>query len=121
MTAGLVLALIGALSGLVMGVIGVGGGAILMFSLLTFTALTPGVARGTTLLVVAAPVSVLAALNYARNGLVDWRAAGLVTVCFVIFSLLGSHLGLQLPDVWLKRGLGVVLVLMGTRTLLTAL
>ncbi|MBN1999930.1 TSUP family transporter [candidate division KSB1 bacterium] len=67
--------LIGTMAGIVMGTVGVGGGAIIIFFLLYMAHFPQTTAQGTTLLVVAAPVSLLAAYNYYRKGFVQIKAA----------------------------------------------
>jgi uncharacterized membrane protein YfcA len=111
--------LIGALGGLVMGTVGVGGGAIIISALLLVAKFPQKIAQGTTLLVVAAPVSLLAAWNYHRKGNVDVKAALLIMVSFLVFSYLGSQFANQLPREVLRNALGVVFVLMGARILLS--
>ena len=111
----LVFALIGAVSGLVMGTVGVGGGAIVITSLLYVAHFSQKVAQGTTLFVVAAPVSLLAAYAYYRHGYVDIRAGVTIMLAFLLFSYLGAQLAAGLPRETLRVGLGVVLVLMGLR------
>ncbi len=113
----LVFILIGAAAGLVMGMVGIGGGAIVIFSLLTVAHFPQKVAQGTTLLIVAAPLSLLAAFNYARHGLVEWQAGVIIMASFFVFSLAGSQLGIILPKHAMKSVMGVVLILMGVKAL----
>ena len=107
--------LIGSIAGTVMGTIGVGGGAIIIFSLLYVAHFPQKLAQGTTLLIVAAPVSLLAAYNYYRKGFVDVKAAVIIMISFLIFSFLGSQLAAALPRETLKTILGTGLILMGLK------
>ena len=104
---------IGSIAGMVMGTIGIGGGAIIIVSLLYLAHFPQKLAQGTTLLVVAAPVSLLAAYNYYRNDFVDLKAAGVIIICFLVFSFAGSQIAAILPTEVLKRILGGGLLLMG--------
>ena len=106
---------IGTIAGLTMGMVGVGGGAIIIFSLLNLADFPQKMAQGTTLLIVAAPVSLLAAYNYHVNGNVDVKAALIIMVSFLVFSFIGSYFGTTLPKDLLKTGLGIMLVLMGLK------
>ena len=110
-------AFIGMVAGLIMGMVGVGGGAVIIVSLLLVAHLPQKVAQGTTLLVVAAPASLLAAYNYYRKGLVDVRAAIVILVAFLVFSFFGSELAVYLPRQVLRRGLGLMLLAMGFKLL----
>lgn len=105
--------LIGTIAGIVMGTVGVGGGAIIIFSLLFLAHLPQKMAQGTTLLIVAAPVSLLAAYNYYTKGFVHIKAAVVIMISFLIFSYIGSQLVPVLPKETLKTLLGIMLVLMG--------
>lgn len=109
----LIYILIGSIAGLVMGTIGVGGGAIIIVSLLFWVHLPQKTAQGTTLLIVAAPVSLLAAYNYYRKGFIDVKAAIIIMIGFLIFSLIGSQLAGFMPKESLKVILGIGLILMG--------
>ena len=114
---GLLFVVIGAVAGLIMGTVGVGGGAIIISALLLVAKFPQKVAQGTTLLVIAAPVSLLAAWNYHRNGLVSVRAGLLIMASFLVFSFIGSQFAAVLPKEVLKNILGVVFVIMGVRIL----
>jgi len=109
------LVLIGSLAGLVMGTVGVGGGAVIIFSLSVFANFPQKIAQGTTLFIVAAPISLLAALRYYRQGYVDVKAGLVVMVCFLVFSLIGAQFATQLPNEVLRTLVGVILLLMGIK------
>ncbi len=109
------LILIGAIAGLVMGAVGVGGGAIIIFCLLAFANFPQKLAQGTTLFIVAAPISLLAALRYYKQGYVDVKGGFVVMASFLLFSFIGAHIAVHLPSSMLKILLGIMLLLMGTK------
>ncbi len=109
------LILIGAVAGLVMGTVGVGGGAIIIFCLATVAKFPQKMAQGTTLFIVAAPISLLAAMHHYKNGFVDIKAGLIVMASFLVFSLVGAYIGVELPNHILKPFLGVMLILMGLK------
>ena len=109
--------LIGATAGIVMGTIGVGGGAIIISSLIFFAGLPQKMAQGTTLFIVAAPISLFAAINYFKEGHVNVKAGIIIMISFFIFSMIGSYWGTRLPNNILKPILGVLLILMGIKLL----
>lgn len=111
----LIYILIGAFAGLIMGTVGVGGGAIIIFSLLFVAHFPQKLAQGTTLFIVAAPVSLLAAYHYYQDNFVNLKAGILIMIFFLLFSYLGSYLGTFLPKETLKIILGIMLVLMGVK------
>jgi len=111
-------AFIGCVAGLIMGIIGVGGGAIIIFSLLHVLHFPQKLAQGTTLFVVAAPISLLAAFTYYQQGYVNLKV-GLITMLFFVgFSYLGAYLGIRMSKEILRQLLGVGMVLMGLKLLL---
>ena len=109
------LVLIGSFAGLIMGTVGVGGGAVIIFSLSVFANFPQKIAQGTTLFIVAAPISLLAALRYYRQGYVDVKAGLVVMVCFLVFSLIGAQFATQLPNEVLRTLVGIILLLMGIK------
>lgn len=111
----LIYILIGSFAGMVMGTIGIGGGAIIIVSLLYLAHFPQKLAQGTTLLIVAAPVSLLAAYNYYSKGFVNLKAAIIIIICFLIFSFIGSQIASTLPQEILKKILGIGLILMGLK------
>ncbi|HFE65256.1 MAG TPA: sulfite exporter TauE/SafE family protein [Caldithrix sp.] len=115
MGSALVYILIGSIAGLIMGLVGVGGGAIIIFSLLFAAHFPQKLAQGTTLFIVAAPVSLLAAYNYYKSGFVDLKAGILIMVFFLLFSYIGSSWGTMLPRETLKTLLGIMLFFMGLK------
>ena len=113
----LIFALIGAIAGIVMGTIGVGGGAIIIFSLVLLVEFPQKMAQGTTLFIVAAPISLFAVINYYKQGHVNIKAAIIIMISFFIFGLIGSCLGTRLPNNILKPLLGIMLIIMGIKLL----
>ncbi len=105
--------IIGCAAGLTMGLVGVGGGAIIIFSLLHFLHLPQKMAQGTTLFIVAAPITLLAVYKYYQHGLVNFRVGGIIMASFLIFSLIGTQLTLHVSDEILKKILGGIIILMG--------
>jgi len=111
----ILLILIGAIAGIVMGAVGVGGGAIIIFCLSVIAKFPQKMAQGTTLFIVAAPISILAAMRYYKQGYVDVRAGLIIMASFLFFSLVGAHISIHLPNSILKISLGIVLLLMGAK------
>ncbi|MBP7257662.1 MAG: sulfite exporter TauE/SafE family protein [Chitinophagales bacterium] len=101
---------IGLLAGVLSGLIGIGGG-IIMIPLLLLLGLSQHQAQGTSLAVLAVPVTALAAFNYYKEGYVDWKYAALIAVFFVIGGYIGSKFALQIDEKVLKKIFGFVLLL----------
>ena len=101
---------IGLLAGVLSGLIGIGGG-IIMIPLLLLLGLSQHQAQGTSLAVLAVPVTALAAYNYYKEGYVDWKYAALIAIFFVIGGYIGSKFALQIDEKVLKKIFGFVLLL----------
>jgi uncharacterized protein len=114
----LLLLCIGLVAGILSGLIGIGGG-IIMIPLLLWLGLSQHQAQGTSLAVLAVPVTALAAYNYYKEGYVDWRYAALIAVFFVIGGVIGSKLALQIDQKLLKKIFGVLLLLVAGKLLFT--
>ncbi len=111
--------LIGAIAGLVMGTTGIGGGAIIIFCLSSLAAFPQKLAQGTTLFVIAAPISLLAAMRYYKQGCVDLKAGLVIMVSFLAFSYIGAHIAVHLPNNILKILLGIMFLLMGGKLIIS--
>jgi len=108
---------IGAASGALSGLLGIGGAAILVPLLTRVMRLTQHQAHGTSLAIVG--FTALAALaGYARSGHIDgWQAVPLILGA-VAGSPLGAHLAHATPSLPLRRAFGAFLFLVGLRLLI---
>lgn len=110
------LLLIGLLAGLLSGMVGIGGG-IIMVPLLLLLGLTQHEAQGTSLAVLSVPVTLLAAINYYKEGYVDWKYAAIIAVFFVVGGYIGSKFAIQIDQKVLKKVFGVALLLVAGKLL----
>ncbi len=109
---------IGALGGLLSGVFGVGGGIIIVPSLMLLFSFKPEGAVATSLGALLLPVGIFAVLEYHRHGLVDWKAAGALAAGMTLSSWFGARLVTAIPaSLWLPRAFGVLLIVVGFRFL----
>jgi len=111
--------IIGAIAGLIMGTVGVGGGAIIIFGLSVFAKFPQKLAQGTTLFIVAAPISLLAAMRYYKQDFVNLKAGLIIMLSFLIFSFIGARIAVHIPNGQLKIILGIILILMGSKLIFT--
>lgn len=110
--------LLGVIAGSLSGLIGIGGGVIIVPALVFLFGFSQHLAQGTTLALMVPPIGILAAWTYWQHGDVDLRVAAFVGLGFLIGSLLGARLAIQLPNLVLERIFGVVMVMIGLRLLL---
>lgn len=105
------LLLVGLAAGVLSSMAGIGGGLIIVPSLVFFFAFSQKMAQGTSLALLLPPIGLFAVINYYKAGYVDLKVAGLLIVSFIIGSYLGSKIALGLPDAMLKKIFGVFLAL----------
>lgn len=107
----LLLIIIGLIAGIFSGVLGIGGGLV-MIPLLAFgLGFTQHEAQGTSLAVLAIPVTFLAAYNYYDAGHVNIKYAAIIAITFVVGGYLGSKFAISIDQLLLKRIFGVILII----------
>ena len=112
------LILIGILAGVLSGLVGVGGGIIMVPLLVMFFSFNQHQAQGTSLAVLAVPVTAFAVFNYYKEGQLNLKYAAIIAVFFVVGSIVGSKFALTLDQKVLKKIFAVVLVLVAGKMLL---
>ncbi len=113
-----VLLLTGLLAGFISGSLGVGGGIVIVPSLVFLLGLTQHQAQGTSLALLLAPIGILAVLNYHKSGFINWKYAIILMLAFVMGGYLGSVLSVQLPEKNLKQIFGLLMLVVGTKMIL---
>jgi uncharacterized membrane protein YfcA len=109
----LILVCIGVFAGIVSGMIGIGGGLIIVPSLVYFLTLNQFGAQGTSIAAMLPPIGILAAYNYHRADAINWKYALIISATFIIGGYLGSKLTISfISESALKKIFGV-LMLMG--------
>lgn len=99
--------------GVLTGLFGVGGGALLVPLLVLLFGFEQHQAQGTSLFALVPPTGLLAFLNYAKAGQVNW-GVGLLLVPGVFFGgLLGGRLAQKLSPSRMRRVFAVVLLVFG--------
>jgi uncharacterized protein len=107
--------LIGLGSGVLSGIFGIGGGLLIVPSLIVLMGMTIKQAAGTSLAALLLPVGILGALEYWRAGQIDIRVAAVLAVGLLIGAFIGARLALGLPSELVQRAFGVLLVVVGVR------
>ncbi|MFW6246491.1 MAG: sulfite exporter TauE/SafE family protein [Tangfeifania sp.] len=106
----IILICIGLLSGMLAGMLGVGGAIIVIPALVIFLGLTQHQAQGTSLAFMVPPIGILAALNYWKAGYVNWKFALVLSLTFVVGAYLGSVYSVQVPQRILRKIFGILLL-----------
>ena len=115
----LILIVIGIITGVMAGMLGIGGAIIMIPALVFLLGISQQSAQGTSLAVMLPPVGIIAAYNYYKAGHVNIKFAIILAVCFLAGSYFGSKLALDLPQAVLKKIFGVLLLLVAARMLLS--
>ena len=113
----LILIAIGIISGIMAGMLGIGGAIIMVPALVFVMGLNQHTAQGTSLAVMLPPIGIIAAFNYYKAGQVNIKFALILAAAFLIGSYFGSKLALNLPQPVLKKIFGILLILVAARML----
>jgi len=114
----LILVVIGIITGVMAGMLGIGGAIIMIPALVLFTGFSQQMAQGTSLAVMLPPIGILAALNYYKAGQVNIKYAIILAIFFLVGSYFGSKFALTLPQPVLKKIFGILLLLIAAKMLL---
>jgi uncharacterized protein len=114
----MILIAIGIVTGVMAGMLGIGGAIIMIPALVFFMGFSQQMAQGTSLAVMLPPIGILATYNYYKAGHVDIKFALILAGGFLIGSFFGSKYALTLPQATLKRIFGVLLLLVAAKMLI---
>jgi uncharacterized membrane protein YfcA len=104
------LLLVGLISGLLSGLIGIGGGIVIVPALMLILGYTQTRAQGTSLGLLLLPVGILAVINYYKNGDIDIKVVLIMSVTFILGGWLGSKIALNISQTALKRVFAIILM-----------
>ena len=113
----LILLGIGIISGVMAGMLGIGGAIIMIPALVFFIGFSQQTAQGTSLAVMLPPIGIIAAYNYYKAGEVNIKFALILAAAFLFGSYFGSKLALNLPQEALKKIFGILLLLVAAKML----
>jgi uncharacterized protein len=113
----LILLIIGIITGIMAGMLGIGGGLVVIPALVMVLGMSQQAAQGTSLAMMLPPIGILAAYNYYKAGHVDIKIALLLAVAFIAGSYFGSKLAIKLPVELLKKIFGIFLILVAIKML----
>jgi uncharacterized protein len=113
----LIVILIGIVAGMLGGLVGVGGGLVIVPSLVYFLGFSQHTAQGTSLGLIMLPVGILGVLHYYRQGHVDFKVVGLLAIGFLIGSFFGSKIALSLSQETVKKLFAVLMIVIALKML----
>ncbi|WP_310444834.1 TSUP family transporter [Tissierella sp.] len=107
----MILGLIGFLSGIISGM-GIGGGTILIPSLVIFYSLEQQKAQGVNLMVFL-PVAIVALITHYKKGNIDFSFAKLIILGGIGGAIIGSFIALKIDPLKLRKYFGFFLLVVG--------
>ena len=107
--------LIGLVTGVVSGLIGLGGGLLIVPALVYVFRMSQHEAQGTSLATLLLPIGLFGFLEYYRRGQVDLRIAMLLALGFAIGAYGGGRWAQAIPDVVLRRAFSATLAVVAIR------
>lgn len=111
----IMLAVIGLAAGIFSGTFGVGGAIIVIPALIFFLGLSQHQAQGTSLAFMVPPVTLMAVINYWKQGYVNWRFALVLAVMFFVGTYFGSMISTYLPDRILRKMFGGLMLIVALK------
>jgi uncharacterized protein len=113
----IILFLVGLAAGILGGLVGVGGGIIIVPSLIYFLGFSQKEAQGTSLGILLLPVGILGVLQFYKAGYVDMRTVWLVSFGFLVGSYFGSKIALSFSQQTVKKIFAILMILIGLKML----
>lgn len=101
--------------GVISGLVGIGGGALLIPALVFFYGMSQSKAQGTSLATLLLPIGFFAFWTYYKAGHADLKLAMWIALGFAAGGWLGGMWAQHLPAVVLKRSFAAVLVLVAVK------
>mgnify|MGYP005834614443 CR=1 FL=1 len=114
----IIIIVIGLFTGMLAGMLGIGGGLIVIPALMLVMGFTQHEAQGTSLAMMLPPIGIVAAWNYYKAGHVDIKIALILAAAFIIGSIFGSKIAVGLPENVLKKVFSVFLIIVALKMLL---
>ena len=107
----LILIAIGLTAGILSGFVGIGGGLLIVPALVFFLGMSQFEAQGTSLAMMLPPIGILAVMNYAKTGNINWKYALILAIVFIVGGYIGSKLTLSLSPHIVKKIFGVLMLI----------
>jgi uncharacterized protein len=115
----LLLILVGLVTGILGGMLGIGGGLILIPALIFVFGFNQHMAIGTSLAVMLPPIGMFAAYNYYKAGQVNLKYALILAAAFMIGSFFTSKWAVHIPENTLRKIFSIFLILVALKMFFT--
>lgn len=107
--------ILGLLTGLLGGILGIGGATIVVPALVFFFGFSQHQAQGTILAAMIPPIGLLAAIRYYQAGNVNVPVAAMIALGFFVGGYFGAGFVEHIPDLALKKIFGGFLLVIALR------
>lgn len=108
---------IGLLTGVLGGLVGVGGGIILVPALVFFLGFSQLDAQGTSLALIMFPVGILGVIQYYKEGHVDFKIVVVLAIGFIVGSFLGSKISLNINQQIVRKIFACLMIFIAIKML----
>jgi len=112
-----ILLIIGLAAGFMSSLVGIGGGLVIVPALVLLYGMDQKLAQGTSLLIIAIPVTAVGAYAYYKNGNVNWQASLVIAITFMVGGYFGGLLANKMETTLVKRIFAVFLILVALKML----
>ena len=112
-----ILLLIGLAAGFMSSMVGIGGGLVIVPALVLFYGMDQKLAQGTSLLIIALPVTAAGAYVYFRSGQANWQASLIIAITFLAGGYFGGLLANSLDTSVIKKIFAVFLLAIAIKML----
>ena len=113
----IIILIVGFISGMLSGLIGIGGGLVIVPALVYLIGFSQHQAQGTSLGLLLLPAGILAVIQYYKQGDIDFRVVAILAAGFLVGGYYGSKLALNLPQDILKKVFAILLIVIATKML----
>ncbi|MCS7151337.1 MAG: sulfite exporter TauE/SafE family protein [Endomicrobia bacterium] len=107
--------ILGIIAGIFGGILGIGGGTIIIPALVYLFGFTQHQAQGVSLVLIALPVGLLAAINYYRHGNLLLKPGLLIALGFLFGGFIGAEIAHKIPESILRKIFGIFLIIVALR------
>jgi len=113
-----ILLIVGFAAGILSSMVGIGGGTVIVPSLVLIFGLSQKMAQGTSLAMLLPPIGILGVWVYHKNGNVHWPFALILIISFIIGSYFGAKWVQGLSTITVKRIFAVFMIIISVKYLL---
>lgn len=113
----ILLLLIGLVAGMLSSLVGIGGGIIVVPSLVFIFGFSQKMAQGTSLAMLLPPIGILGVYLYHKNGNVNWYYALILVAAFILGSYFGAKWIQGLNSILVKRIFAIFMIIVAIKYL----